>query len=51
LIEILKHLKKKLFCVFIDFSKAFDFVWRIALWQKLLKSNIAGKLLLVCILT
>ena len=33
--EILKHNKKKLFCSFIDFSKAFDSVWRVGLWMKL----------------
>ena len=28
LIEIMKFEKKKLFCSFVDFSKAFDSVWR-----------------------
>ena len=41
--EIAKTQKKKLFCSFIDFSKAFDSVWRIGLWKKLLASNINGK--------
>ena len=45
LIEILKTRKKKLFCTFVDFSKAFDSVWRMGLWQKLLKNNIDGKFL------
>ena len=36
LIEIMKFEKKKLFCSYIDFSKAFDSVWRIGLWRKLL---------------
>ena len=36
LIEILKQRKKKLYCAFIDFSKAFDSVWRIGLWKKML---------------
>ena len=35
---------KKLFCAFIDYRKAFDFVWRSALWYKLKKSGIKGKL-------
>ena len=35
--------KKKLFCSFIDFSKAFDSVWRVGLWKKLLNSNSNGK--------
>ena len=42
------HLKqkkgKKLFCAFVDYRKAFDFVWRSALWYKLKKSGIKGKL-------
>ncbi|MCG8113215.1 MAG: reverse transcriptase domain-containing protein [Candidatus Thiodiazotropha taylori] len=45
LTEILKAKKKKLFCSFIDFSKAFDSVWRVGLWMKLLANNINGKLL------
>ena len=32
-----------MFCSFIDFSKAFDSVWRVGLWKKLLASNINGK--------
>ena len=43
LTEIAKTQKKKLFCSFIDFSKAFDSVWRVGLWKKLLASNINGK--------
>ena len=44
IIEIFKNLKKKLYCEFIDFEKAFDSVWRIGLWNKLLvNSNINGK--------
>ena len=35
--------KKKLNCCFIDFKQAFDTVWRIALWKKLLQENITGK--------
>ena len=30
--EILKNKKEKLFCAFVDFEKAFDTVWRDALW-------------------
>ena len=43
LTEISKTKKKKLFCLFIDFSKAFDSVWRVGLWKKLLASYINGK--------
>ena len=41
--ELFKGTKKKLYCAFIDFEKAFDSVWRIGLWNKLLRSNIDGK--------
>ena len=47
LIEILKARKTKLFCSFIDFRKAFDSVWRVGLWQKLLQCGINGKLMQV----
>ena len=33
--EILKSKKKKLFCAFDHFEKAFDKLWREALWYKL----------------
>ena len=33
--ELLKAQKKKLFCCFIDFSRAFDTIWRVGLWKKL----------------
>ena len=44
LTEILKQNKKKLYCCFVDFSKAFDSVWRVGLWMKLLSNNINGKI-------
>ncbi|MES9881385.1 MAG: reverse transcriptase family protein [Sedimenticola sp.] len=44
IIELLKKNKKKLYCAFIDFAAAFDSVWRIGVWQKLLSSSINGKL-------
>ena len=40
MIEILKKKKRKLYCAFIDFSQAFDKVWRFGLWSKL--SNLVG---------
>jgi hypothetical protein len=43
LIEIFKQRKQKLFCCFIDFSQAFDKVWRAGLWQKLLQNSVNGK--------
>ena len=42
LIQILKASKKKLYCAFVDFAKAFDTVWR-GLWQKLIQTGIKGK--------
>ena len=33
--------------MFIDFTKAFDNIWRAGLWQKLLKHGIRGKILSV----
>jgi len=33
-----------LFCVFIDFEKAFDTVWREGLWYTLLMNHINGKI-------
>ena len=44
LTEILKTKKKKLFCLFVDNSKAFDSVWRTGLWMKLLSNGINGKI-------
>ena len=44
LTELLKRKKKKLFCLFVDYSKAFDSVWRVDLWMKLLGSGINGKI-------
>ncbi|XP_063436930.1 uncharacterized protein LOC134718363 [Mytilus trossulus] len=40
--EILKLKKKKMFCAFVDFEKAFDTVTRDALWYKMLVNNING---------
>ena len=43
--EFIKNKKrKKLFCAFIDFAKAFDSVWRNGLWYKLILNNINGKI-------
>ena len=45
LVELLKLQEQKLFCCFVDFSSAFDSVWRIGLWKKLLLSGVNGKVL------
>ena len=33
---------RELFCTFVDFRKAFDTIWRVGLWQKIIASNITG---------
>ena len=43
----LKSKKKKRFCAFVDYRKAFDSVIRLHLWRKLLSHNIDGKCLKV----
>ena len=46
--ELISHYlnnNKKLFCAFIDLSKAFDYVVRDNLWYKLIKLGIRGKIL------
>ena len=47
LTEYLRVRKMKLYCAFIDFQKAFDSVWRVGLWHKLINSNVTGKILTV----
>ena len=39
--------KKRLYCMFIDYEKAFDRVERAFLWQKLLDSGVDGRVLTV----
>ena len=43
--EYCKSKNMKLYSCFVDFTKAFDNVWRIGLWQKLMKHGIKGKVL------
>ena len=33
-----------MYCAFVDFEKAFDNTWRVALWYKLLLNKINGKM-------
>ena len=42
-IELYQSVRKRVFCTFIDYRKAFDFIGRSHLWQKLLLYNINGK--------
>jgi hypothetical protein len=44
LISLYQFFVKKLFCTFVDFRKAFDTVWIIGLWIKLLSSEIKGNI-------
>lgn len=44
LISIYQVLGKRLYCTFIDFSKALDTIPRASLWVKLQKANITGKM-------
>ena len=45
LIDIYLKKKKRLFCTFIDYSKAFDKIHRNILWEKLINTGIRGKIL------
>ena len=45
----MRNRKRKLFCAFVDYEKAFDKVWHTGLWIKLLKNGIGGKLLTVLV--
>ncbi len=46
-VDLFKWNKRKLFCLFVDYTKAFDMVWREGLWWKLVRDNVNGKLLKV----
>ena len=47
IIELALSQKKRLYCAFIDYRKAFDTVNRSSLWLKLLKHDIKGKVFTV----
>ena len=47
LINIYLHKKKRLYCCFIDYQKAFDQINRSALWGKIIENGINGKILRV----
>ena len=47
LIDLFLHRRKKLFCLYIDYRKAFDLVWRDGLWYKLLNAGVDGKIMRV----
>ncbi len=45
IVDIFLSQNKKLFCAFIDYSKAFDSIWRAGLWYKVVQSGVCGKVL------
>ena len=47
LIELYLFSKKKVYCAFIDYKKAFDLIDRTSLWAKLISYNINGRVLTV----
>ena len=44
IIDIYLQQNRRLYCGFIDYKKAFDFIDRYSLWQKLLKNGVSGKI-------
>ena len=44
-VDLFNWRKKKLFCLFVDYKKAFDLVWRDGLWYKLVREKVNGKIL------
>ena len=47
IIDIYLQKGKRLYCAFIDYKKAFDFVDRSSLWQKLISCGVNGKIMTV----
>ena len=47
LIDFYRQRGKQVYCAYVDYSKAFDLVSRSALWLKLIKHGISGKILTV----
>ena len=47
IIEYYKNKKGRVYCAFVDYSKAFDRIDRASLWVKLLKNGVNGKVLQV----
>jgi len=47
IIDIYLKKRKKLYCAFVDYKKAFDLINRSALWSKLIASGINGKVVKV----
>lgn len=47
IVDIYQSQNRQLYCAFIDYSKAFDSVWRAGLWYKLICTGICGKVFTV----
>ena len=47
IIDLYLSNKKKLYCAFVDYKKAFDLINRTALWLKLIENGINGKIITV----
>ena len=47
IIDILLSKRKRLYCGFLDYEKAFDKIDRAFLWHKLLEENVCGKMISV----
>ena len=47
LINRVCNARKRLYCCFVDYKKAFDFVNRQNLWYKLIKQGVSGKMLAI----
>ena len=47
IIDIYLSRKKRLYYAFVDFKKAFDTIWRVGLWSKLINLGLSGKILTV----
>ena len=45
IIDVLLSKRKRLYCAFLDYEKAFDKINRAFLWQKLLNENVDGKII------
>ncbi|XP_053375116.1 uncharacterized protein LOC123554108 isoform X1 [Mercenaria mercenaria] len=41
--RVIRHEKRRLYCAFVDFKKAFDLVYRNGIWFKLLKYQLSSK--------
>ena len=47
IIDLYLHKKKRVYCAFVDYKKAFDLIDRTSLWTKLISNGINGKVITV----